>query len=305
MRVLVTGGAGYIGSVLVPYLLRRGHQVKVLDNLREGGHGLIANALNPRFEFVHGNVGDETMLVPALDGADVVVHLAAIVGYSECVQQPEEAVRVNLEATRQLLALRRPGQKVLFASTGSVYGAVASGLCTEETERNPLSLYARTKAEAEDLVLSAPNTVSYRFATAFGASPRMRLDLLPNTFVYKAIFGGSLTIYESAFRRTLVHVRDIARSVQHALDHWDRMAGAVYNVGDESLSISKADLALRIRKQVDFALAFKEFATDVDQRDYEVSYEQIRSTGYRTKIDLDGGIAELLVAVRLYGKQVS
>lgn len=140
MRVLVTGGAGYIGSVLVPYLLRRGHQVKVLDSLREGGHGLIANALNPRFGFVHGNVGDETMLAPALDGADVVVHLAAIVGYNECAQQPEEAVRVNLEATRQLLALRRPEQKVLFASTGSVYGAVAGGLCTEETERNPLSL---------------------------------------------------------------------------------------------------------------------------------------------------------------------
>jgi nucleoside-diphosphate-sugar epimerase len=305
MKVLVTGGAGYIGSVLAPYLLRHGHEVRVLDDLREGGHGLITNCLDARFEFVHGDVGDEETLSGALDGADAIVHLAAIVGFPDCAQQPDEAVRVNVEATRRLLALRRPEQRVVFASTGSVYGAVESDLCTEETPRKPLSLYAQSKAEAEDLVLADPNTVTYRYATAFGVSPRMRLDLLPNTFVHEAICHASLTIYESGFRRTLIHVRDVARSVQHALSNWDAMADAVYNVGDETLNISKAELAQRIQKHLDFELTFEEIGTDADQRDYEVSYQRIRSTGYRTTIDVDAGIAELLVAVRLLGQKGS
>jgi len=305
MKVLVTGGAGYVGSVLVPHLLRRDHRVRVLDNLREAGYGLIANCHDARFEFVYGDVSDVATLTTALEGIDVVVHLAAIVGYPDCAQQPEEAVRVNLGATRQLLELRNPDQRVLFASTGSVYGAVTDDLCTEETPRNPLSLYAKTKAEAEDLVLAAGNTIAYRYATAFGASPRMRLDLLPNTFVHEAMHSGSLTIYENAFRRTLINVRDIARSVEHALDHWDAMADAVYNVGDEALNISKNDLALRIRKHIDFELAFEEFATDADQRDYGMSYQRIRSTGFETTVDLDTGIAELLMASRLYGPKAS
>lgn len=299
MRILVTGGAGYVGSVLVPALLDRGHQVRVLDRLHAGGQGLLPCVGRPGFDFVRGDAGDADTVAAAMRDVQAIIHLAAVVGYPACQREPERAVSTNLNATKLLLDIRRPGQRLLFASTGSVYGKVRSGSCTEATPCAPLSLYATTKLDAERLVLAAGNCVAYRFATAFGTSPRMRFDLLPNDFVRQAVHVGRITVYEGGYRRTFIHVRDIARSLLFALSSWDAVADEVFNVGHESMNYTKAELAEHIRRLVSFDLRFEEFGTDADQRDYSVSYERIRSRGFTTRITLGEGIAELITAARL------
>lgn len=299
MLILVTGGAGYVGSVLVPALLSQGHRVRVLDRLRGSGQGLLLCCNHPGFAFVHGDVCDEPTVASALDGVEVVVHLAAIVGYPACQRDPDLATTTNVAGTKLLLGLRGPDQKVVLASTGSVYGAVSDAVCSEESAPSPVSLYASTKAEAEELVLHAGNAVVYRYATAFGVSPCMRFDLLPNDFVHQAVHQGSLTIYQSGFRRTFIHVHDMARSVIFAVNEWDALADGLYNVGDESMNLTKVELAERIGRHVDCRLRFDEFAADADQRDYEVSYRKIRAKGFRPSVDLDQGIAQVVTAARL------
>jgi nucleoside-diphosphate-sugar epimerase len=299
MLILVTGGAGYVGSVLVPALLADGHRVRVLDRLRAGGQGLLLCCAHPGFAFVHGDICDEPTIARSLDEVELIVHLAAIVGYPACQREPELAADTNVIGTKLLLELRRPDQKVLLASTGSVYGSVSDALCSEETVPSPVSLYASTKAEAEELVRDGGNTVVYRYATGFGVSPCMRFDLLPNDFVRQALHRGSLTIYQGGFRRSFIHVQDMARSVVFAVDRWKELADNVYNVGDERMNISKAQLAERISRHVDYRLYFDEFATDADKRDYAISYQKIRGTGFRPSVDLDRGIAEIVTAARL------
>lgn len=301
MRVLVTGGAGYVGSVLVPALLQDGHQVRVLDRLDAGGHGLLGCVGRPGFSFVHGDVGDANVLGPALQGVDAIVHLAAIVGYPACESRPEEAVATNVNATKLLVQLRHADQRLLLASTGSVYGAV-DGTCTEATPCSALTLYGTTKAEAENLTQAAGNYVIFRYATAFGPSPRMRFDLLPNHFVQSAIWDGKLAIYQGGFRRTFIHVRDIARSIRFALSEWPRISDQIYNVGHERLNITKAGLAQMIGGHVSYRLDIDESAADPDQRNYEVSYQKIRQKGFTTEHDLDRGIAELVQVTRLIGQ---
>ncbi|MCX4763827.1 NAD(P)-dependent oxidoreductase [Streptomyces sp. NBC_01275] len=305
MHILVTGGAGYVGSALVPVLLDAGHQVRVLDQLYAGGQGLLPCASRRNFEFVRGDVCDAETLSAALRGVDAIVHLAAVVGYPACRNEPERALNTNVNGTKLLLGLRRPDQRLVFASTGSVYGAVPTGICTESTPSEPLTLYGTTKLEAEQLVLEAGNCVVYRYATAFGPSPRMRFDLLPNDFVRQAVHDGAITVYEGGFSRTFVHVQDMARSVLFALQSWDTLADDVYNVGNESMNCTKAELAQRIRSMVPFDLRFEEFATDADQRDYEVSYEKIRSRGFTTVHTLDSGLAELVTAARLVAERAN
>ncbi|MEV5600305.1 NAD-dependent epimerase/dehydratase family protein [Streptomyces sp. NPDC057249] len=299
MHILVTGGAGYVGSALVPVLLDQGHQVRVLDELHVGGQGLLPCVPRPGFEFVHGDACDATVLASALEGVDAIVHLAAVVGYPACLREPERAVNTNVNGTKLLLDLRRPDQRLVFASTGSVYGAIPSEMCTETTPTAPLSLYGSTKLEGEELVLGAGNCVVYRYATAFGVSPRMRFDLLPNDFVQQAVHGGGITVYEGGFRRTFIHVHDMALSIAFALDSWKAMADEVFNVGHESMNCTKAELARRIQRMVPYDLRFEEFGKDADQRDYGVSYEKIRSLGFTTRHTLDSGLAELVTAARL------
>lgn len=299
MRILVTGGAGYVGSTMVPMLLEQGHRVRVLDNLKFGGHGLLACCSNRFFELQKGDICDAAAVEKALDGVDAVIHLAAIVGYPACKKEPQVAQATNVDGTRLLLEKRKKDQKFLFASTGSIYGSVPDYVCNENTPRAPITLYGETKAKAEQMVLDAGNGIAYRFATAFGVSPRMRLDLMPNDFTYQAVKTRNLIVYEGGFKRTFVHVRDMARSFIFALERWDEVKDDVYNVGHESMNFTKEDVARQILKHVDYYLHFAEVGSDADQRNYEVSYEKIRKKGFETTIDLDRGIGELVKASQM------
>lgn len=299
VRLLVTGGAGYVGSVLVPHLLALGHKVRVLDNLMYGGRGLLPCFAYPGFDFVKGSVLEEARLRPALQDVDAVIHLAAIVGYPACKRDPRLAQEVNLEGTRLLDRLRSRDQPVLFASTGSNYGAVVGSLCTEETPLNPLSEYGVTKTSAERHLLEAGNVVCYRFATAFGVSNRMRFDLLVNDFVYQAKVNKDLIIYERTFKRTFIHVRDMAQAFAFALENWPAMRDGVYNVGSEAMNYNKEEVALLIKKKTDYYLHFAEIGKDEDQRNYEVSYAKIRGKGFKTEVDMETGIEELIKAADL------
>lgn len=301
MLILVTGGAGYVGSVLVPMLLDAGHRVRVLDRLDAGGQGLLACCGARGFDFRRGDVCDEEVVEQALDGVDAVVHLAAIVGYPACLRDPGGAQRVNVGSTRLLLKARQPHQRIVLASTGSVYGTAESIGCTELTRPQPVSLYATSKLRAELLTLEAGNATVLRFATAFGVSPRMRFDLLVNDFVRQAIRYRTVTVYEHAFRRTFVHVRDIARSIVFALDHGDRATGEVFNVGDERMNITKGELAELVRRAVDHHVRHEAIGHghDADRRDHEVDYTKIRSAGFATTVGLAEGIREVITAVQL------
>ncbi len=296
MKVLVTGGAGFIGSVLVPMLLGDGHSVRVLDNLMHGGNSLLPLFRDRRFEFQRGDIRDLPTVRTAVQGCDAVIHLAAIVGFPACRRFPDLAQTVNVEGTRNVAAAAGPDRLVLFGSTGSNYGALVDDLCTEETPLNPLSLYGKTKTAAERHLMNNCRTVAYRFATAFGVSPRLRLDLLINEFVYQAVKLKYLVIYERHFMRTFIHVHDIARSFLFALDHADRMAGQVYNVGSATLNFSKQQLCEMIRSKVDYYLHFAEVGEDQDKRNYCVSYDKINQVGYQTTISLEDGIDELIRA---------
>jgi len=297
-RVVVTGGAGYVGSVLVPHLLSEGYRVHVLDNLRFGGEGLLPNFIHPNFSFAQVDVTDAAAVQRELAGADAVVHLAALVGYPACKKGPEEARRTNVQGTQNVLDALRPEQKLVNFSTGSNYGEVM-GVCDEDTPLNPLSLYGETKTEAEARCMRRPNTVALRFATAFGLSPRLRLDLMINDFTYQALVNRYLLVYERRFRRTFIHVRDMARVVPHLLRNWDRARDDVYNVGHESMNYTKEDIVRLLQSKMDFHLHFADVGTDEDKRDYEVSYARVRGIGFETEVDIHRGMDELIRGLKL------
>lgn len=299
MKVLVTGGAGYIGSVLVPALLAAGHDVRVLDNLMYGGEGLLGVVRDQRFEFRRGDVRSIDDVRAAVEGREVIVHLAAIVGFPACRKQPELAREVNVEGSKNIADAARRGRLVLYGSTGSNYGAIPDGLCTEETPLNPLSLYAQTKAAAEEHLLQHCDTVAYRFATAFGLSPRLRLDLLINDFVFRAMRQKHLVVYEKSFMRSFIHVTDMARAFLFAIDNGDRMHGQIYNVGSEDMNYSKQRICELLQEKIDFYLHYAEVGTDMDQRNYQVSYRKISALGYRTTLTVPAGIDELIKGLAL------
>lgn len=299
MTVLVTGGAGYIGCTVVPLLLEQGYHVRVLDNLMYDGRGLIAQFRHPHFEFINGDVRDAAAVRGAIQGCEAVIHLAAIVGFPACRKYPELAEQVNLGGTRTVAAAAGRQIPVIYASSGSNYGALVDRVCTEETPLKPASLYGRTKAAAEQLLLEQCRTVAYRFATAFGASPRLRLDLLVNDFVYHAVVVRHLVVYEKDYIRSFIHVFDMARALVFALQHLEAMAGQVYNVGSQTMTYSKAAVCEMIRQQTAFYLHYAEVDQDEDQRNYEVSYAKIASLGYQTTVALDEGIRELIRVMAL------
>lgn len=293
MKVLVTGAAGFVGSMLVPQLLSEGHEVVAFDNLSRGGRSLLPNFIDPRFRFMKGDVRDAHAVRSAVREVDAVVHLAAIVGYPACRATPELATSVNVEGTRNVAAACGRGQTLVFASTGSNYGKL-DDMCTEESALNPLSLYAVTKTEGESICLSSSaEAVVLRIATAFGLSLAPRFDLLVNQFVYRAKVDREIVVYERHHRRTLLHVRDIARALGFAVAHHAEMHGQSFNVGAESMNYTKGDIARAVCDKVPCVLRYAEFDKDEDQRDYVVSYRKIRALGFEPTIDLARGIDEV------------
>ncbi len=296
MRVLVTGGAGYIGAVLVPHLLDEGHEVTALDNFLYGQAALLDCCHDTRLSIVRGDARDERVVRDLVRKADVILPLACLTGAPICDRDPLEARAVNLDAVALVLAHRSPSQWVVYPTTNSGYGVGERDVfCTEATPLRPVSLYGRLKVEAEKLVLDQPNTMTFRLATAFGVSPRMRLDLLVNDFTYRAVTDGAVVLFEAHFKRNYVHVRDIARAFTHALANFDRMKGEPYNVGLSDANLSKRELCEEIKKQVPrFAIVEAEVGRDPDQRNYVVSNEKIERTGFKAGVSLQTGIAELV-----------
>lgn len=294
MKILVTGGAGYVGSVLVPELLRKGYEVRVLDNLMYEQTSLIPYFIEDNFEFIKGDVRDIETVEEAVDGVDTIIHLAAIVGAPACKKDRKTAEAINYHGTVNVDNARNDSQKLIYASTGSVYGALKE-VCTEESPTNPLSIYGRTKLEAEKQVIQSGNVIVYRFATGFGLSPRLRLDLLPNDFVLGALKNRYLVIYDRSFKRTFIHVRDIVRSYIFGIENFDRLRGEVYNVGSEKINYTKEEIAKVIKEKVNFEIYYADKGIpDPDQRNYEVSYQRIRDKGFETKISLEEGIEEII-----------
>jgi nucleoside-diphosphate-sugar epimerase len=305
-RVLVTGGLGYLGSIVCEHLLRAGFEVTALDNLMygTGQQGLFHLCACRGFDFIKGDVRDEAVMRSALRDADVVIHLAAIVGASACDRDPLLATSVNLDAVRLLERLRSPKQLVIFPNTNSGYGTTSGEeFCTEDSPLEPISLYGRTKVEAERVLLAGRNTIALRLATVFGMSPRMRLDLLVNHFVYAAVKEGYLVIFEKDFKRNFVHIRDVADCVLHAIAHAGSMAGRAYNLGLDSANLSKEELALKVKKYVPhFYVHFAPIGQDPDKRNYIVSSGRLREAGFVARRSLDDGIQELLKGYRMEGR---
>ncbi|KAI2807012.1 hypothetical protein BLOT_008974 [Blomia tropicalis] len=294
-KVLITGGAGYIGSSLVPILLERGYEVFVFDKFEYGIFPLLSVASDPNLHIIRGDICDKSQLKAAItDDIGAVVHLAAIVGYPACDRDQALAVEVNEIGTSNVVDLIQDHQKLIFASTGSCYGAV-DGICTEESKISPLTLYGRTKAHSEKIVASKKGVV-LRLATLFGLSHRMRLDLLINDLTYRSLNERHIDVYEGSFRRTFLHVRDAANAFYLAISKYDQMKGQVFNVGDESMNMSKEYAARKIVQMMPFqcGLNLSGNGEDRDKRDYEVSYEKIKKLGFRSTITLEEGIEELL-----------
>jgi len=304
LRILLTGGAGYLGSVLTERLLQEGYRVRVVDNLMYGQRSLLHLCHDPRFDFVLGDVRNESLMKEVLGDCDVVIPLAAIVGAPACDRNPDLAVSVNLEAIRLLNRLRSPDQLIVFPTTNSGYGTkTGETFCTEETPLEPISLYGKTKCDAERELLESPRVITLRLATVFGMSPRLRLDLLVNRFVYEAVTDGYIVIFEKHFKRNYVHIRDVADCFIHCIKHADAMEGKPYNVGLTDANLSKEELALKIKQYVpDFYIHFAEIGSDPDKRNYIVSHERLRRAGFEAKRTLDEGIQELIKGYRLLGR---
>lgn len=297
MDVLITGGAGYIGAVLTPHLLAQPYitHVTVLDHFSHNQNSLASCASSHKFTAVNGDARDMDTVRPLLAKADVVIPLAAIVGFPACERDKSAALSTNLHAVSNLCGLLSPEQRVIFPNTNSGYGIGAAEECTEDSPLRPLTLYAKTKIDAERIVLERANSVTFRLATVFGASPRMRTDLLVNDFVYRAMADKSLVVFQGHFRRNFIHVKDVARAFCHAIYNFEIMKGLPYNVGRSDANMTKLELCAKIKEHIpDFVYPCSEIAVDSDHRDYIVSNRRMEATGWRAIETLDDGIKELM-----------
>ena len=299
--VLVTGGAGYLGSTLAPALLAEGFRVTVLDNFHFGQASLNPLCADPNFDVYRGDARDPDVLKPLLHTVDYIIPLAALVGAPLCNNDRIGAETVNRDAIVTLTKLAGREQRILMPVTNSGYGVGEAGkFCTEETPLRPISLYGRTKVEAEKAILDRGNAISFRLATVFGMSPRMRLDLLVNDFVYRAVNDRAVVLFEAHFKRNYIHVRDVARVFLHGICNFETMCGQAYNVGLSDANLSKLELCQLIQRHLPkFVYLEAPVGEDPDKRDYIVSNEKIERTGYRPAYSLDDGIAELIKGYRM------
>jgi nucleoside-diphosphate-sugar epimerase len=296
MKILITGGAGYLGSVLTPTLLTLGHEVTVVDNFLFRQNSLADCCHYATFQVVRGDCRDEALMTKLVAKADVIIPLAALVGAPLCDRDPVAAKTINFEAVAMLCRLASPTQRIVMPVTNSGYGVGEKGKhCTEETPLRPISLYGVTKVQAEEAILQRENSLSFRLATVFGVSPRMRIDLLVNDFVHRAITDRAVVIFEGHFKRNYIHVRDVARVFVHGLDHFATMKGKPYNVGLDEANLSKLELCAVIQKHLPkFVYLEAPIGEDPDKRDYIVSNARIAGTGFKTEWGLDRGIQELI-----------
>jgi len=301
LHVLVTGGAGYIGSILVPRLLAAGHEVTVLDSFLYGQTSLLDCCFEKKLRIVRGDVRDEKLLSELASRADAILPLACLTGAPLCAREPHAARAINFEAIRFLADGLSPRQMLVFPSTNSGYGiGQADIFCTEDTPLRPISLYGRLKVEIESMLLDRGNCVTFRFATLFGASPRMRLDLLVNDFTYRAVTDRAIVLFEPHFKRNYLHVRDAAGAFMHVLANYESLKGRPYNVGLSDANLSKWELCEVIRQHVpDLCFMAADVGEDPDKRNYVVSNERIEATGFRPAIGLSEGIVELVKAFQV------
>jgi len=301
MRILVTGGAGYIGSMLVPALLGRGWQVTVLDTFAAGEPFLAQSCADPNFDAVRGDCRDMRVVEPLAKQADVIIPLAALVGAPLCARDQIGATSLNRDAVVDLMKLVGKGQLVAYPTTNSGYGvAEGNAPCTEESPLRPVSLYGRTKVEAEEAVLTHENSLSFRLATVFGMAPRMRLDLLVNDFTWRAVNDRAVVLFEAHFRRNYIHVRDVVKAFLHGIDHVGSMRQQAYNVGLSEANLSKAQLCERIARHVPgFVWLEAPVGEDPDKRDYVVSNDKLEATGWAPDHSLDKGILELIKGYKM------
>ena len=301
LNILVTGGAGYLGSMLVPRLLEAGHKVTVLDAFIFGQNSLLECCASENFEAIRGDARDEGILKSILPKFDVIIPLAALVGAPLCSRDAIGTVTINRDAVKTITEIASKEQRIIYPTTNSGYGIGEQGVyCTEKTPLRPISTYGKTKVEAEEIVLGRGNAITFRLATVFGMAPRMRLDLLVNDFTYRAVNDRFIVIFEGHFKRNYIHVRDVARAFMHAIDNFDAMKNEPYNVGLSDANLSKLELCEKIKEHVpNFTIMEAPIGKDPDQRDYIVSNDKIEATGFKPMYSLDMGIKELIKGYKI------
>lgn len=295
MNIFITGGAGYIGSQLAKVLIAKNYKVTIFDNLSFGFDHLISIIDSPNLNIFKGDVSNiENLKDAKINDHEIIIHLASIVGYPACRLNPRKAEETNIEGTKNIIKLANKDQWIIYSSTGSNYGSVNT-IAYEETELNPLSLYAQTKVISEKLISQFDNSIIYRFATAFGPSLRMRLDLMINDFLFKAYKEGYLVVYEKNFKRTFIHIDDIVASFVFAIEQKNNMKKNIYNVGDNSLNFSKEDICKKIQNLLpNVYVNYADIGTDLDKRNYSVSFDKINKLGFKTSFTIEHGMRQLL-----------
>jgi len=302
MKVLITGGAGYLGSVIVGKMLKAGYEVIVLDKLLFNQTSLLQYTSNPNFKFIYGDVRNELLLEKLCNEADAIIPLAAIVGFPACAVDPKLAKEVNFQQIVNIVKFTNgKGKKILYPNTNSGYGlGKGETECTEESPLTPISVYGQTKCEAENFLTNSTDAIIFRLATVFGVSPRMRTDLLVNDFTYKAITDKYIVVFEKSFKRNYIHIEDVADLFVHMLDKYNIYRGEIYNVGLSNANLSKQELLEKIQSHVkDFAVSYNDYYEDPDKRDYIVSNAKLEATGWKPEWNLDMGIKQLIMAYQM------
>jgi nucleoside-diphosphate-sugar epimerase len=296
LKILVTGGAGYIGSVLTNFLAKLDHDVTVFDNFFFKQEHIKSRLLRNNINIIHGDVRDEKLLFDVVKKNDVIIPLACLVGAPLCDLYPEEALHINEKSIKSLTNILSKQQIVIFPVSNSGYGiGKKNELCTEMSKLNPISLYGKTKVRAEEIIMDRENSIALRLATVFGMSPRMRVDLLVNNFVYQSLLTKNLKIFEGNFKRNYVHIEDVVNVFIYMINNFNKHKNNVFNFGLEDANLSKLELANKIKVYIkDLIIEESEFGKDPDKRDYIVSNKKILSTGFNFKKSLDNGIQELI-----------